>query len=110
SKKELLSMIQSANQEIRGLRASGVPQEIPPASGPWNTYFEQIAGNAGIDKANLTVSAEKEGPPSDLAKESFFDLSLKKSTIRQAVKFAYFLESGMRPVKLRGLSIDTNAD
>jgi len=106
----LLSMIQSANSEIRGLRASGVPADLAGQGGPWDAYFETIASNAGIDKADLTVSPEKEGQSGEVAKESLFDLSLKKSTIRQAVKFAYFLENGSRPVKLRNLSINTHAD
>ena len=58
----------------------------------------------------MTVSAEKPGASGEVAKESLFDLSLKKVSIRQVVKLAYFLESGSQPVKLRNLSIDTNAD
>jgi hypothetical protein len=109
-KSDLLLMIHNANDEMHRLHENGsiAPDQAPP--GPWNAYFETIATSSGIDKSILTLSPEKTGPTADIAKESIFDLSLKKTTIRQIVKFAYFLENGTRPVKLRGISVDTGAD
>ena len=46
----------------------------------------------------------------DQAKEAMFDLKLKHVTIRQVVRYAFFLESGGKPVKLRNLTIDTKGD
>jgi hypothetical protein len=108
-KTDLLALIDNANTEIRRLRDSGTPPPAPPA-GSWSSYFETVASNAGIDKSILTVSAEKPGNTGEVAKEALYDLSLKKTTIRQVVKYAYTLENGSQPVKLRNLSIDTNAD
>lgn len=108
-KTELLTLINSANDEAKRLHESG---STPSAAdtGTWSTYFESMAGNSGLDKSTMTVSNEKAGTGGTVAKESLFDISLKKVTIRQVVKLAYFLESGSRPVKLRNISIDTNAD
>lgn len=108
-KNDLLMMIQSANDEMHRLRNSGVTAAAPPA-GTWPTYFDQVAASVGIDKSILTTSAEKPGTAGDVAKETLYDLSLKKATIRQVVKFAYQLENGGQPIKLRNLTIDTGGD
>lgn len=106
-KRELLSVLQSASEELRQLRDS---RGADTASGPWPAYFESIATGAGVDPATMTVAAEKAGTQTDLAKESLVDISLKKVSIRQVVKLAHALESGARPVKVRQLLIDTKAD
>ena len=108
-KSELLMTIQGANEEMRRLHEAGTPQ-VTDQAGPWNTYFEGITTNAGMDKSIVSISPEKPTGSGDTVKESLFDLTFKKATIRQVVKFAWFLENGARPVKIRNLSIDTNAD
>jgi type II secretory pathway component PulM len=108
-KSDLLSLIQNANEELKRLRESG-PPATADATGKWDVLFDQISAASGIDKSTMTVSAEKPGANSEVAKEALFDISLKKVTIRQVVKLAFGLESASRPVKVRNLSIDTNAD
>ena len=56
------------------------------------------------------MGPEKPGNPSELAKEALIDLTLKKINIKQAVRYAFNLEHGARPVKLRNLSIETKSD
>lgn len=109
-KNELLTMINSANDEVRRLHETGTPPPAADQAGNWGSYFETMASNSGLDKSAMTVSAEKPGTGGAATKESLFDIALKKATIRQVVKFAYFVENGNRPVKLRNLVIDTNAD
>ncbi len=111
-KTELLSQIQSANDELRRLRdeTAGAAAAGAQQTGPWPAYFESVGTGAGLDKATLTVSGEKPGATSDQAKEGLYDLGLKHVSIKQVVRFAFGLENGARPVKLRNLSIDTHAD
>jgi hypothetical protein len=109
-KNELLMMIDNANDEMHRLRADSPALSADQAASPWPDYFDGIATTSAIDKAILTVSPAKPGSGGDVAKEDLFDLSLKKATIRQVVKLAFNLENGNRPVKVRSISIDTNAD
>jgi len=108
-KTDLLNVIQNANEELRRLRESGAPQ-VSADVGAWNAYFETTATPLGIDKAMLTISADKPGASSEVSKESLYDIGMKKVTIKQIIKYAYQLENGNRPVKLRNLTINTNAD
>lgn len=108
-KTDLLNVIQNANEELRRLRESGSPQASAD-TGPWNAYFETTATPLGIEKSMLTISADKPGASSDIAKESLYDIAMKKVTIKQIIKYAYQLENGGRPVKLRNLTMNTNAD
>lgn len=108
-KADLLGVVQGANEELRRLREGG--GSINAEVGNWNNYFESTAAqSAGIDKSMLTISAEKPGATSDVAKESMYDIAMKKVTIKQVVKYAFQLENGNRPVKVRNISINTNAD
>jgi hypothetical protein len=111
-KQQLLTLIQNANEELRRLRdeTAGSPAANGGGGGPWAPYFETVGANAGVDKAALTISPEKPGANSDQAKETLYDLSLKHVSIKQIVRYAFGLENGSRPVKLRNLSIDTHAD
>jgi cell division protein FtsL len=111
AKSELLSMMSNAADELRTLQAANSSLSAGGGTNePWPAYFETTANAAGIPKANLTVSDSKAGTSSDVAKETLFDLTMKKVSIRQAVRLAQSLESGARPVKLRNLTIDTQPD
>jgi hypothetical protein len=111
-KNDLLLMIQSANEELRRLREStpGAAPEAGQATAGWAAYFENVGGNFGLSKPALAISEEKAGKGSDTAKESLFDISITHVSIKQVVRYAFALESGARPVKLRNLTIDTKAD
>ena len=115
-KRALLAMVQNATDEMRRLRentpsgASGAGASNTDAAGGWNGYFETIAGSAGVDKAALGISVDKAGASSDQSKEHLFELGLKHVNIKQITRFAFMLESGQRPVKLRNLTIDTKSD
>jgi hypothetical protein len=111
AKSELLTMISSAADELHTLQATNASLSAGGGGNdPWPAYFESTAGNAGIPKGSMTVSDAKPGTTSDVAKETLFDLSMKKVNVRQAVRMAQTLESGPRPVKLRNLTIDTQPD
>lgn len=114
-KRKLLSLIQVANDEMRQFQdiipsAASGGKGTDKDSVPWSTYFELLTGNAGLDKSALTISSEKAGNSNDQTKEILFDLNLKHVNIKQVVRYAFFLENGQRPVKLRNLSIDTKGD
>jgi hypothetical protein len=104
-KNELLSMIQTGNEELRRLRDTN--QAMSGDAGPWNTYLETQATTAGLDRTSVIVSAEKGSDSSEHAKETRYDIDVKKVNIRQLVRYAFSLENGTRPVKLRYLSVDT---
>jgi hypothetical protein len=111
-KQELLTHIQNGYEELRRLReeSSGLSAGGGGGAGPWPAYIETVGTNAGVDKSAYSLSPEKSGATSDQAKETLIDLSLKHVSIKQIVRFAFGLENGSRPVKLRNLAIDTNAD
>ena len=108
-KSDLLSLIQTANDEMKRLKETsvGVVTGRPDAAIPWPAYFENTATALGIDKSLLVISPEKTGPASDIATESFFDITVKHVNIKQVVRFAFSLENGTKPVRLRNLAIDT---
>lgn len=111
AKSELLSMMSNAADELRTLQAANSSLSVTGGSNePWPAYFENTASAAGIAKTNLTISDSKTGTSNDVAKEMLYDLTMKKVSIRQAVRLAQSLESGARPVKLRNLTIDTQPD
>lgn len=114
-KSDLLNVIQTANEELRRLRettpgaaSGGRPGEQNAA--PWPSYFQSTAQTAGIDQAALNVGSEKQADAGAMASETLFDLNLKHVNIKQVVRYAFHLENGARPVKLRNLTIDTNQD
>lgn len=122
-KNELLSTIQSANDELRKLRESNSGgREGEDNSAPWSGYLQNLGQNAGIDPASLDIAAEKpvgastekpakgSAPAEPLAKESLIDVNLKHVSIKQVVKYAFFAENGTRPMKLRNLAINTKND
>lgn len=111
-KTEILQSIQSANDELRRLKetTSGLAAAATAGGEPWGTYLGNVAGTAGIGKEAVTVSEEKKGAGSEQVKESLVDVTIKKVNIRQLVRYAYQLENGTRPVKLRNLLIDTHSD
>jgi hypothetical protein len=108
-KADLLNVVQGANDELHRLRDNGTAP-VNAEVGNWSTYFESTATPIGIEKAALNISAEKPGTSTEVAKESLYDIGLKKVTIKQIIKFAFQLENGTRPVKMRNISINTNAD
>lgn len=112
SKNEILRMIQSAQDEMRELR-----NQIPPsatvdgARNPevnWADYLRGIAQTNGIESGNLEISPEKPGTATDSTREALIDLKLTKTTIRKVVQFAFAIQSGEQPMKLRNLAIDTD--
>ena len=109
-KRKLLSLIDSANDELRRLKdsapAASASKMLDRESGPWSSYFESIAAIAGVG-SNFSVSSEKPGASGDQSKEALFEISLKHVNIKQAIQYALSLENGQRPVKLRNLTIDT---
>lgn len=111
-KSDLLTVFQSANDELRRLKEAGTgfAAAAGASNGPWSDYFSTTAGAAGLDKANMVISDEKKGAAGDQAKESLYDITIKRANIRQIVRFAFNLENGQRPVKLRNLLIDTKDD
>jgi hypothetical protein len=117
-KSEMLSQIQSANDELKQLRSMnsslasvlGASGEASADSGPWAPYLEGIAAQSGIGKDGFTLSESKPGATSELSKEVLYDITVKKINVHQMVRFAYALESGSRPVKLRNLVVNTQPD
>ena len=109
-KKALLSVIQSANDELTRLRdvvpssALGNKDKESPA---WPVYFENTAMAHGIEKSNIAISTEKPGMQSEQNKEALFDLSVKRVNVKQLVKLIFALEGGQKPIKLRNLLIES---
>lgn len=113
-KLDLLTKVQASSDELRRLRDSA-PRGARAAEGggaapAWPSHFESTAATAGIDKAALSLSGEQPGAATDMAKESLFDITVKHVNIKQVVRFAYHLEHGTLPVKVRNMVVDTGND
>jgi hypothetical protein len=65
---------------------------------------------AGIQKEAITISGEKAGTQGEQTKEALFDIGLKKVNLRQLAKFSANLESGLKPIKIRSMSVDAKPD
>jgi hypothetical protein len=110
-KNELLTMIQSGNEELRRLRDANAGASSGEGDAtPWNTYLQSQGQTAGVDSSNIIISAEKGSESSEFAKETRYDVELKKVNVKQLVRYAYALENGSRPVKLRHMTVDTGSD
>jgi hypothetical protein len=116
-KQELLTLIENATDQMRKV------QELHPNLAPnpgdekddWNAYLQQTAGGNGIDKAVLTISPPKTvgptpAPGTQGTLESEIDVAMKHVSIKQVIRFAFALENGSKPIKLRNLTIDTGSD
>lgn len=112
-KTDLLTLIQSSNEEIRSLKDANAGARIsaPPN---WKDFFEQVASSSGLDKSTLTVTESSGGgvasKDTGTIQESLFDLKLSHINIKQVVKFAYNVENSGQIVRLRALTIDTKND
>jgi hypothetical protein len=113
---DLIRLLHTANEDLRKLKdeaaASGMSRgagdhETQPA---WAAHFETTAVGAGIQKEAITISGEKAGTQGEQTKEALFDIGLKKVNLRQLAKFSANLESGLKPIKIRSMSVDAKPD
>ena len=112
-KAELLSYLQTANEEMRAAREAGeseVAEDPTTANLPWAGFLENMATQSTIDKLSLEISAEKPGLGNEHATESQMEVSLKHVSIKQIARFAFRIENGPRSVRIRNLAIDTGND
>ncbi len=111
-KLSLISTLQSANDELKSLRDSNQGLAAASSGGPWPEYFESTAAQAGLAPGSVEVSPPTSSPaiPGESLQETLFELKLKQVSIKKVVKYAFQLETGSRPVKLRHLTIDTGGD
>ena len=108
---ELLATIRNATDEIRTLkRANQGPQGSNAAEIKWGPYFTAKALSNGIDGSRVVVSPEKPGNAGGTTTESMFSLELNRVNIKQAVQYAFALEGGPEPVKVKNLRIQTVGD
>ena len=63
-----------------------------------------------MKSGGVSHDPEKPGPASGETHEGLIDIQVKKVPVKRLVRFALGLETGDKPVKLRTLSIDSNAD
>lgn len=105
---ELLNLVTAAGEEMRDLKTAGRSAGTPGRKPNWKAFFESSAGTAGVDAKSLDVSGEKKGQDEGKTEEALYTLSLKRVNIRQVVRFAFQLENGNDPVKVRNLKIVTD--
>lgn len=105
----IIELINNSADELRALRNS---RPSGSQSGNWSDYFHDVAQNANIDSSIVQVSDEKPaaGNAKSLTKESYFTVTLAKSNVIQITQYAFELENGTRPVKIKQLDIDTHQD
>ncbi len=111
-KDEILKMVQSSAGELRTLREQ-IPAQARGSEGetqPWAAYIEALAGQVGVEAANIEVSTESAGQNRELSKETFLDVTVKKVNVRQLTRFSYQMENGRRPVKIRRMQVETHPD
>lgn len=108
-KEEILFKLRSATDEVRALQA-----ETSGSLGsqqPWPGFFESKALSSDIDKAQLTVSPETplKGKWTSVS-EMGYEVKLAHVNVKKLVRFAFNLENGGRPVKLRNLKIESKSE
>ena len=106
-KNDLLHLIQTANDELRSAKDLA---HIGGETINWPVYLQSVATGAGIDAASLNVSSEKSLTTTDTTSESVIAVTAKHINIKQAVRYAFMIENGGKPVKLRNLLVDTKSD
>ncbi|MBL7715334.1 MAG: type II secretion system protein M [Bdellovibrionales bacterium] len=111
-KTELLGLLQSSVDEMKRLKDITAAAGQDAGSGSWSEHVDSVARSAGMDKTNVTVAPEKPvvaaaGTTSDGSKESLIEVSFKKIDIRKLTRFAFNLENGNRPAKIRALTVNT---
>lgn len=109
TKMELVTLLRSANVEMSRLKAITGGSAMADAKIDWNGYFTGLAGQNGLDPANLKVGAEKPAKGTATADESLLDLELKHVSIKQLLQFAVAVDQGHLPVRLRNLKITTES-
>jgi hypothetical protein len=107
-KMELLAQLQASGDELSRLKGESLGMGEGEKT-DWPKYFSERASRAGI-ASDITVSAEKPGGKSADTVESLFDIQIKHVSIKQVVRLALGLETSDKPIKLRGISIDTKDD
>jgi len=63
-----------------------------------------------IEGSSITSEAINKPNDTDIYKEFFYKINLKHVSIRQVIKYVFNLENDARPIKLRKININTNAD
>jgi len=121
-KKDILKFIRDADQELRALKGRNrppTPSNKNDSPLDWNSFFENTAATAGIDPKSLTIppskkirnrkkskkKASKNKKSKKSAKETLFEIQVSQVNIRQLVRYAFYLENGIRPIKLKHLKI-----
>lgn len=119
-KMEILSLLQGANDEIQLLKRS-TGASSPPATVKgdakgdkeeakvnWKGHFQSVASGSGI--SSLDVREGKKLKGTAVSKEDLYEISFAKVSIKQVIGFAFHLENGSQPVKIRKMHIDTKDD
>ncbi len=118
-KRELLTLLQDAQEEIRD--ATGSTPHAPDLGsakdneGNWSEYLLELGQPLQLtptDHLTVTPNLEAKLTPadSDQYKERLYDLQLTHVTLKQITKYALQLETGRRIVKIRNLQVETQSD
>ena len=107
-KQNLLYSIQGANDQLHSGPVGSTPSDAGKEN--WTGYLQATATQAGLDLGSLTLSADKNVGASEQAAESEVDIAAKHINIRQAFRYAFMLENGTKPVKVRNILVDTKGD
>lgn len=112
-KTQLVQLIKTANDELRKLRESNPGVAEAGADGGdanWGTFFNAVATTSGLDPASVTVGKQQAGASTELAKEELIEINLKRINVKQLARFAFGLENGSKPVKLRAMNVNAHED
>lgn len=111
-KQTLLTLVRTTADDVRRMKDLG--GGLDAGGGPWGAYLESQIQGSGIDLTTATVSPEKPAQPPGSAQstieEALIDVRLNKVNLKQLVRLAHGLEQGLRPVKIRSLTIETEPD
>ncbi len=105
-KQAIIQMLQTSAEEMRMLRASRIGG-ANVESGGWSGYFTDVAQMSRVQPESLLVSDPKKLDSKNSVQENIFEITLKKITLSQLRDYAYSIEHGTRPVKIRNLEVDT---
>lgn len=113
-KTELISMLNSATDEIKILGATPSTTKPSDEAGgaegkepDWNATIQAFGEPSRIPKEKITLSSPLTPQSSDSVKESLIDVSLSQINVRQLLTFLVQAESSEHAIRVRNMQVDT---
>jgi hypothetical protein len=105
----LLNSLRTSGEEIRALQRQAPSSRRGGQEVNWNQYVSRTSSRAGMsgESAKLKSNRRLDHP---MAEERLLEIELIKINVRQLTQFAFYLENGSEPIKLRKIKVNTEGE